>query len=84
MYWKPGNSAAFLDLVEKLTGAPLSADAWVANLKKPLEVKVGANHELVSNASDRWNKMLGPFSLSAREDLQSCIYQEYTCIRGFL
>lgn len=27
----------FLDMVEKLTGRPLSADAWVAELNEPME-----------------------------------------------
>lgn len=31
-YWKPGNSAAFLDLVKSLTGKPLTGDAWVKEL----------------------------------------------------
>ena len=29
VYWKPGNSENFMDLVLKLTEKPLSADAWV-------------------------------------------------------
>ena len=33
-YWRPGNGAAFLDLVEQLTGQPLTADAWVGKLKE--------------------------------------------------
>ena len=40
-YWKPGNSEMFLDVVEKLTGKPLSADAWVAELNQPVSDKVG-------------------------------------------
>lgn len=36
-YWRPGNGAPFLGLVEALTGAPLSADAWTARLETPLE-----------------------------------------------
>ena len=39
-YWKPGNSEAFLDLVEKLTGSPLSSDAWVEELQTPVEEAV--------------------------------------------
>ena len=35
-YWRPGNGAAFLDLVQQLTGQPLSADAWVEQLKEPV------------------------------------------------
>jgi hypothetical protein len=40
VYWRPGNGASFLELVEKLTGAPLAADAWVAALELPTEKKV--------------------------------------------
>lgn len=36
-YWKPGNRAQFLDLVEALTGAPLTAQAWVETLKVPVD-----------------------------------------------
>ena len=42
MYWRPGNGASFLDLVEKLTGSPLAGDAWVAALKKSTPDKVAA------------------------------------------
>jgi Zn-dependent oligopeptidase len=37
VYWAPGNSEAFRDLVQRLTGHPLSADAWVADLQTDLE-----------------------------------------------
>ncbi|KAK9843964.1 hypothetical protein WJX81_000584 [Elliptochloris bilobata] len=40
VYWRPGNTEPFLGLVEKLTGTPLSADAWVAQLQRPLEERV--------------------------------------------
>ena len=39
-YWAPGNGAAFLDLVQSLTGAPLTGDAWVASLSEDLEALV--------------------------------------------
>ena len=35
--WAPGNSRPFLNLVEELTGAPLSGTAWVSELGTPLE-----------------------------------------------
>ena len=35
-YWKPGNSEAFRVLVHRLTGKPLAADAWVADLEADL------------------------------------------------
>ncbi|KAI9364898.1 oligoendopeptidase [Zopfochytrium polystomum] len=40
IYWEAGNSRVFLDLVEEMTGAPLSGDAWVSDLKEDLEEKV--------------------------------------------
>mmetsp|Transcript_29894 Transcript_29894/g.62093 ORF Transcript_29894/g.62093 Transcript_29894/m.62093 type:complete len:689 (+) Transcript_29894:84-2150(+) len=36
-YWKPGNSEPFLSLVENLTGAPLTGDAWVNELKQSVD-----------------------------------------------
>lgn len=36
-YWKPGNSEQFLSLVEDLTGAPLTGQAWVNELKQSVE-----------------------------------------------
>lgn len=48
-YWLPGNSEGFLDLVQKLTGKPLSADAWVNKLQRPLA-------EVVSGRLQSWGK----------------------------
>ena len=42
MYWRPGNSAAFLSLVELLTGKPLDGSAWVEALATPVDAKVCA------------------------------------------
>lgn len=36
-YWKPGNSKPFLSLVENLTGAPLTGQAMVIELKQSVE-----------------------------------------------
>lgn len=41
-YWKPGNGSSFLGLVEKLTGEPLTANAWVKELQTPTQAKVDA------------------------------------------
>ena len=41
-YWAPGNAVPYLDLVEAVTGAPLGADAWVADLEKGIEEVVAA------------------------------------------
>lgn len=36
-YWKPGNSEPFLDLVQNLTGSPLTGQAWINMLKQTVE-----------------------------------------------
>lgn len=36
-FWEPGNTVPYLELVDKVTGKPLSADAWVSVLEEPLE-----------------------------------------------
>jgi Zn-dependent oligopeptidase len=42
VYWAPGNSQPFLGLVEALTGAPLSGNAWVTHLQEDLEAVVAS------------------------------------------
>jgi hypothetical protein len=37
VYWAPGNSEIFLDLVNALTGRPLTAAAWIAALQEDVE-----------------------------------------------
>ena len=39
-YWAPGNSAGFVDLVERLTGEPVGAAALAARLARTAEVAV--------------------------------------------
>lgn len=39
-YWRSGNTVPYLELVEKVTGKPLAADAWVSVLEEPLEEKL--------------------------------------------
>lgn len=36
-YWKDGNTVPYLKMVERVTGEPLSAEAWVEELEQPLE-----------------------------------------------
>lgn len=50
VYWKPGNGAPFLELVEQLTGATLTADAWVAALQADLETKLRLEKEAYEKA----------------------------------
>jgi oligoendopeptidase F len=40
VYWAPGNSELFLDLVQRLTGEPLTPKAWIEGLKEDLDEKV--------------------------------------------
>jgi hypothetical protein len=39
-YWKAGNTVPFLTMVERVTSAPLTADAWVAELETPIDEAV--------------------------------------------
>jgi oligoendopeptidase F len=41
-YWKCGNARPFLELVEELTGAPLTGDAWTNSLKETVDDKIAA------------------------------------------
>ena len=49
-YWKPGNSVPFLELVEGLTGRPLSGDPWLEDLAQDLEEVVVSEKEEYTNA----------------------------------
>lgn len=44
-YWAPGNSEMFLDLVAKLTGKPLTGDAWIESLQENIDTKVAAERK---------------------------------------
>lgn len=50
VYWKPGNGAAFMDLVRELTGKPLSAAAWVAKLRANTEALVVSERQQYDSA----------------------------------
>lgn len=39
-YWECGNSRAFLDIVQELTGKELTGASWVDALQEQIEVKV--------------------------------------------
>jgi Zn-dependent oligopeptidase len=40
IYWRPGNSRTFLDLVREMTGQPFSADALAADVSMPTDEAV--------------------------------------------
>jgi len=50
--WKPGNSEAFLDLVEQLTGKPLTSDDWVTTLCQPIDELLIEEKEAYQEACD--------------------------------
>jgi hypothetical protein len=50
VYWKPGNRAQFLDLVHSLTGAPLTATAWVKHLNTTVEEVVSSESVAYTSA----------------------------------
>ena len=65
VYWKPGNTEPFLDLVKRFTGKPLTCDAWVAELSKPLDAVVAeerADYDKAVSAPPRTD----PVDLSMR------------------
>jgi hypothetical protein len=49
-YWAPGNSRGFLELVEELTGKPLSADALVADVTRDVAAAAAAARRGVQRA----------------------------------
>lgn len=57
VYWRPGNGAAFLDLVQQLTGQPLSADAWVAQLQEPIASLLQHEEQDYKNAVQKGPKL---------------------------
>jgi hypothetical protein len=42
VYWRPGNSAKFLDLVRTLTGSALTSGPWVEKLEEDMEEVIAA------------------------------------------
>jgi len=65
-YWRPGNSANFLDLVEGLTGAPLTGDAWVRKLEKPFDTVVATEKAEYEAAVKAGPKVTGDLDLNMR------------------
>jgi hypothetical protein len=48
-YWAPGNSVTFMDLVERMTGKPFSADAIVADANMTTDQAIAEAHRLRDN-----------------------------------
>ena len=49
-YWRPGNTANFFDLVEKLTHEPLSGNAWVDSLNRDVNDVVASERRAYDDA----------------------------------
>jgi len=52
-YWRPGNGECFLDLVQNLTGEPLTADAWVQELQQPIDALLKEEKEKYDGALEK-------------------------------
>jgi hypothetical protein len=62
-YFAAGNTRGFLPLVEELTGEPLSADAWVADLDTDVDAAVAqakADYEAALAAGPRFKSLSDP------------------------
>lgn len=69
VYWRPGNGAAFLDLVQQLTGEALTADAWVSKLKESVSSVVQQEDKDYQEAVQKGPKIKPG---EQRQHLQSC------------
>ena len=49
-YWRPGNTANFMDLVEKLTHEPLSGNAWVDSLNRDIDSLIESERRAYDDA----------------------------------
>ncbi|KAI9337274.1 oligoendopeptidase [Obelidium mucronatum] len=56
VYWVPGNSRMFLDLVKEMTGEELSGDAWLEALRVPTEVKIASEKAAYFEALEKGPK----------------------------
>jgi hypothetical protein len=65
VYWRPGNSRPFLELVREMTGRPFSADALVREVSRPVEAAVQSAREL-AEASERIPRAEGAVDLDLR------------------
>jgi hypothetical protein len=66
-YWKCGNARPFLELVEELTGAPLTGDAWTNSLKERVADKIAAERKDYDQA------MATPSTDMQEEELQAAL-----------
>jgi Zn-dependent oligopeptidase len=65
IYWRPGNSRSFLDLVRDMTGVPFSADALVEEVSRTADAAVDDARNLVRNL-DGIPEARGPVDLDLR------------------
>lgn len=63
-YWRPGNSVAFLDLVESMTGSPLSPRSLVQEATRGVDEAIDELRKQQENAS-RYPDYRGPINLDA-------------------
>ncbi|KAJ3076621.1 hypothetical protein HDU98_001630 [Podochytrium sp. JEL0797] len=59
IYWQPGNSRMFLDLVKEMTGSDLSGDAWIEMLEENVDELVASEKKAYDEAIQKGPKF-GP------------------------
>lgn len=74
VYWRPGNGAAFLDLVQQLTGEALTADAWVSKLKESVSSVVQQEEQEYQKAVQKGPKIKPGDDHQICHPAQSCLH----------
>eukprot|EP01060_Flectonema_neradi_P012246 TRINITY_DN1912_c0_g1_i1.p1 TRINITY_DN1912_c0_g1~~TRINITY_DN1912_c0_g1_i1.p1 ORF type:complete len:649 (+),score=138.63 TRINITY_DN1912_c0_g1_i1:68-1948(+) len=77
-YWKAGSSEPFLNLVEKFTGTPLSADAMVEAISKPLNDRLERQKALYEKGLKEGAKF------KATDDFMSILDMQIRLVHGDL
>lgn len=77
-YWRCGNSELFLDLVERLTGKPLTADSWVAEISEPVGEKVASERKNYEAMKEK----LGDGGEKKNQNLLATLNMVIRCVHG--
>ena len=80
VYWKPGNSAMFLDLVKELTGLPLTSSAWVGKLQSDMEEVVKSEHTAYHKAVEEGPKHAAGVDVGCMLDMRVLMVHGDECI----
>jgi len=82
-YWQCGNSELFLDIVQKLTGKPLTSDAWVEDLNESVADRLKKEKKLYEDMRDISTKGAdGMSKLERNEDIDKVLNMRLICSDG--